>query len=90
MDLKPILMPQLGLTMEEGVFQGFLKGPGEAFRKGEALFVVESDKALVEVEAEADGVLKTVLAEVGKAYPVGATLGYYEEVDLRLAKEVTG
>jgi pyruvate/2-oxoglutarate dehydrogenase complex dihydrolipoamide acyltransferase (E2) component len=33
--LKPILMPQLGLTMEEGTFQGFLKGVGEAFRKGE-------------------------------------------------------
>jgi len=77
--LKPLFMPQLGLTMEEGTFQGFLKAVGEG--KGEPLFRVESDKALVEVEAEADGVLKEVLAEVGKAYPVGAVLGYYEEVE---------
>ncbi|GAB5602374.1 hypothetical protein FJNA_08990 [Thermus sp. FJN-A] len=80
MALKPVLMPQLGLTMEEGTFQGFLKAIGESFRKGEPLFQVESDKALVEVEAEADGVLKEVLAEVGKTYPVGAVLGYCEEV----------
>lgn len=81
MALKPVFMPQLGLTMEEGTFQGFLKAVGEGFRKGEPLFRVESDKALVEVEAEADGVLREVLAEVGKAYPVGAVLGYYEEVE---------
>lgn len=81
MAVKPILMPRLGLTMEEGCFQGFTKRAGDAFRKGEALFVVETDKALVEVEAEADGVLVSVLAEVGKTYPVGAILGYYEEVE---------
>lgn len=80
MGLKPILMPQLGLTMQEGTFQGFLKGVGEAFRRGEPLFQVESDKALVEVEAEADGILREALAEVGKTYPVGAILGFYEEV----------
>ncbi|GAA6733981.1 hypothetical protein YIM1640_10510 [Thermus oshimai] len=80
MALKPIRMPQLGLTMEEGTFHGFLKNPGEAFQRGEPLFQVETDKALLEVEAEASGVLKEVLAEVGKAYPVGAVLGYYEEV----------
>lgn len=80
MALKPILMPQLGLTMQEGTFQGFLKGVGERFRRGEPLFQVESDKALVEVEAEAEGILKEALAEVGKAYPVGAVLGFYEEV----------
>jgi len=78
--LKPILMPQLGLTMQEGTFQGFLKEVGERFRRGEPLFQVESDKALVEVEAEADGVLREALAEVGRTYPVGAILGYYEEV----------
>ncbi|TFU25310.1 lipoyl domain-containing protein [Thermus tengchongensis] len=80
MALKPILMPQLGLTMQEGTFQGFLKAVGERFRRGEPLFQVETDKALVEVEAEADGVLKEALAEVGKTYPVGAVLGFYEEV----------
>ncbi|WP_243029026.1 lipoyl domain-containing protein [Thermus albus] len=80
MGLKPIRMPQLGLTMQEGTFQGFLKGVGEAFRRGEPLFQVESDKALVEVEAEADGILREALAEVGKTYPVGAILGFYEEV----------
>ncbi|GLV48992.1 hypothetical protein TJA_20950 [Thermus sp. LT1-2-5] len=80
MALVPLRMPQLGLTMEEGCFQGFAKRVGETFRKGEPLFTVETDKALVEVEAEADGVLVSVLAEVGKTYPVGAILGYYEEV----------
>lgn len=80
MALKPILMPQLGLTMTEGIFQGFLKHPGESFCKGDPLFQVETDKALVEVEASEAGVLREVLAEVGKAYPVGTVLGWYEEV----------
>lgn len=80
MALKPIRMPQLGLTMEEGTFLGFLKDLGAVFQKGEPLFRVETDKALLEVEAEEAGVLREVLAEVGQTYPVGTVLGYYEEV----------
>lgn len=80
MPVKPILMPRLGLTMEEGIFQGFLVPIGAGFRKGEPYFQVENDKALVEVEAEGDGVLREVLVEVGKPYRVGTVLGYYEEV----------
>jgi len=44
-----IVMPQLGLTMEEGSVTSWLKQPGEFVEKGEALFTVETDKVEMEV-----------------------------------------
>ena len=46
-----IVMPQLGLTMEEGSVTSWLKQPGEYVEKGDALFTVETDKVEMEVEA---------------------------------------
>jgi pyruvate dehydrogenase E2 component (dihydrolipoamide acetyltransferase) len=53
-----ITVPRLGWSMEEGTFVGWLKKDGERVRAGEALFSLEGDKALQEIEAPADGVLR--------------------------------
>lgn len=50
-------LPRLGETMEEGRIGLILKKPGEAFRRGETLLEVESDKTTVEVPALQDGIV---------------------------------
>lgn len=53
-----IVMPKLGWTMEEGVLTEWVKKDGDPVRTGEILFTVESDKALQEVEAFDEGILR--------------------------------
>ncbi|CEK17589.1 pyruvate/2-oxoglutarate dehydrogenase complex, dihydrolipoamide acyltransferase component [Chthonomonas calidirosea] len=65
-----IVMPQLGNTMEEGTILRWLKAEGEEVRKGEPLLEVETDKASMEVEAEADGVLLKILAQPNTTVPI--------------------
>jgi pyruvate dehydrogenase E2 component (dihydrolipoamide acetyltransferase) len=50
-----VVMPQLGLTMEEGTVSGWLKKTGEAVQKNEPLFTVSTDKVEMEVESLAEG-----------------------------------
>jgi len=69
-----VTMPMLGLTMSEGVITQWLKRQGEAVRKGDCLFEVETDKSVMEVEAPEDGVLLKVLTGAGITVPVGATV----------------
>lgn len=57
-----ILMPQLGNSMEEGLILQWHKAEGEMVRKGEPLLDIETDKASITVEAEADGVLHKIIA----------------------------
>lgn len=70
-----LLMPKLGLTMSEGLLLEWKVAPGEAFSKGQLLFVVETDKAATDIEAEADGVLSQRLVEEGETVPVGTPVG---------------
>jgi pyruvate dehydrogenase E2 component (dihydrolipoamide acetyltransferase) len=69
-----IVMPQLGLTMEEGSVTGWLKKPGEYVEKGDALFTVETDKIEMEVEAMGKGYLGAIQVELGLKVPVGTLL----------------
>lgn len=69
-----IVMPQLGLTMEEGAVVSWLKSPGERVEKGEVLFTVETDKAEMEVESANSGYLRAIRAEIGKKVPVGTII----------------
>ncbi|NLJ45025.1 MAG: 2-oxo acid dehydrogenase subunit E2 [Treponema sp.] len=66
-----VLMPQLGLTMTEGLLTEWSKQEGDTVRKGDLLFSVENDKAVLPVEAQADGVLANISARAGDVVPVG-------------------
>ncbi len=66
-----IVMPKLGLTMTEGTLTEWLKQPGEAVRQGEILFLFESEKATMEYESPADGLLEQQLVEIGSTVPCG-------------------
>ena len=66
-----VIMPALGMAQETGLVVQWRKRPGDAVEKGEPLVDVETDKAVVEVEAPASGILAQVTAEEGAQVPVG-------------------
>lgn len=66
-----VIMPALGMAQDTGLIVSWLKAPGEAVRAGEPLMEVETDKATVEVEAQADGYLTEIRAAAGETVPVG-------------------
>ena len=68
--------------MEEGVLVEWLVQPGQAFAKDQGLYVVESEKAAVEIPAEANGVLLEATAAAGVPMPVGSVVGYWKDADL--------
>jgi pyruvate dehydrogenase E2 component (dihydrolipoamide acetyltransferase) len=64
-------MPALGMAQETGTLLQWLKAPGQSVTQGEPLMEVETDKATVEIEAPASGVLAQVTAGPGDVVPVG-------------------
>jgi len=74
-DHTEIFMPALSSTMSEGKVVEWLKRVGDYVEEGEALLVVESDKADMDVEAFEDGYLAAILRENGETADVGAPIG---------------
>lgn len=70
----PVLMPRLSDSMEEGKIIRWLKKEGETVKKGEALVEIESDKANIEVEAVAAGVLSRIVVPEGQSATIGAPI----------------
>lgn len=66
-----LTMPKLSDSMADAVILRWLKSPGEAFERGEALLEVETDKATVVYEAEAGGTLEAILVLEGASASVG-------------------
>lgn len=71
---KDVVMPALGMAQETGTLLQWLKAPGDMVTKGEPLMEVETDKAAVEVEAPASGILAEVTAQPGDEIPVGQVI----------------
>src|ERR1051325_804665 len=71
-----VVMPALEMAQETGKRVSWKRKPGEKVAKGEMLLEVETDKAVVEVEAQADGILGGVTANVGDVVPVGQTIAW--------------
>jgi pyruvate dehydrogenase E2 component (dihydrolipoamide acetyltransferase) len=69
-------MPALEMAQETGKLVSWKKKEGEQVKKGEMLLEVETDKAVVEIEAGGDGVLGGVTAKVGDVVPVGQTIAW--------------
>jgi pyruvate dehydrogenase E2 component (dihydrolipoamide acetyltransferase) len=69
-------MPALEMAQETGKLLSWRKKEGEAVGKGEPLLDVETDKAVVEIESPADGILAGVKAQAGDVIPVGQTIAW--------------
>ena len=74
-------MPRLSDTMREGTIVTWLKKEGDEVETGELLAEVETDKAVMEFEAEEDGVLRKVLMEAKITAPIGTPIAIIGEAD---------
>src|SRR5436189_3871780 len=85
-----IFMEALSPTMEEGRLVKWLKNEGDAVKSGEPLAEVETDKAIMELVARGDGVLRKRLVGEGESRPVGQLVGVIagkdENIDALLAE----
>ena len=71
-----VVMPALEMAQETGKVVSWKKQEGEQVDKGEILLEVETDKAVVEIEAPGDGILAGVTAREGDVVPVGQTIAW--------------
>jgi pyruvate dehydrogenase E2 component (dihydrolipoamide acetyltransferase) len=71
-----VVMPALEMAQETGKVVSWLKKEGEPVKKGEPLLEVETDKAVVEIESQGDGLLAGVKAREGDVVPVGQTIAW--------------
>jgi pyruvate dehydrogenase E2 component (dihydrolipoyllysine-residue acetyltransferase) len=71
--MPEVVMPRLSDSMEEGTIVRWLKQDGDAVAKGEPLAEVETDKATVTFDADADGTLR-ILAGEGQSVPIGGVI----------------
>ena len=82
-------MPALEMAQETGKLVSWLKQEGDAVAKGEMLLEIETDKAVMEVEATADGVLAGITGEVGTDIPVGQTIAWILAPGEKVPESVT-
>ena len=78
-------MPKLSDSMADAVIVRWLKSPGDAFSKGDALIEVETDKATVVYEAESDGTLDSILVPEGARASIGDPIATLSRGDRGLA-----
>jgi pyruvate dehydrogenase E2 component (dihydrolipoamide acetyltransferase) len=81
---ETISMPKLGFDMQEGVLIRWVKNEGENVNKGDVLAEIETDKATVEVESSASGVVRKLLVEAGSVVPVGDPIAVVGSADEKI------
>ena len=69
--MAEVIMPRLSDTMEEGSVAKWLKQPGDHVESGDVIAEIETDKAVMELEAYESGVLQQVLVPEGEVVPIG-------------------
>ncbi len=71
-----VIMPKVDMVMETGTFVEWLKKEGEHVNKGDPLFVIMTDKAAIEAESPANGILAGLTAKADDVIPVTQVIGY--------------
>jgi len=71
---ETITMPKLGFDMQEGTLVRWVKKEGENINKGDVLAEIETDKATVEVESSASGIVRKLLVDQGAIVPIGSAI----------------
>jgi pyruvate dehydrogenase E2 component (dihydrolipoamide acetyltransferase) len=76
-----VVMPKLSDTMEEGILLKWLKKEGDYVESGDSLAEVETDKAVLELEAYGTGVLRKILVNEDEIIPVGELIAIIARED---------
>ena len=69
-----VILPALGMAQETGIIVRWLKDEGQEVTKGDPLVEIETDKATVEIEATASGILTNITGAIGVEIPVGQVI----------------
>lgn len=85
---ETINMPKLGFDMAEGTLVRWLKKEGEPVSKGEVLAEIETDKATVEVESSAEGIVRKLLVDEGAVVPVNTPIAVVGTADEKIEAAV--
>jgi pyruvate/2-oxoglutarate dehydrogenase complex dihydrolipoamide acyltransferase (E2) component len=72
----PIIMPQLGESIAEATLVRLVLNTGDPVEVDADILEVETNKAVMGVTAQANGIVGEIVAELDKSYPVGSVLGY--------------
>jgi len=78
---ETISMPKLGFDMAEGTLVRWVRKEGELVNKGEVLAEIETDKATVEVESSASGIVRRQLVDEGAVVPVNTPIAIVGSAD---------
>ena len=84
-----VVMPALEMAQETGKLLAWRKKEGELTVKGEPLLEIETDKAVVEVEAAADGILAAIKSREGDVVPVGSVIAWILQAGESLPPEAS-
>ncbi|MBI4305884.1 MAG: 2-oxo acid dehydrogenase subunit E2, partial [Chloroflexi bacterium] len=77
--ITEVVMPSMGADMTEGAVAKWLKKEGDPVKRGEVLAEIETDKAVVEMEAYGSGVLRKIVVPEGRKVPVGQLIAFIGE-----------
>ena len=75
---KEVIMPKIGLDMEEGTILEWKKKVGDQVKKGDVLVEIETDKAVTEVESALDGTLAEIVADECDTVEITKTIAWVE------------
>src|SRR5262249_18204011 len=85
-----VIMPKLSPTMEEGQISRWLKKEGDTVSMGEPLAEIDTDKATMEMQALANGVLRKILVQEGESAPLGQLIAVIGEANEDISQVVSG
>ena len=75
---KEVIMPKIGLDMEEGTISKWYKQIGDKVTQGQLLVEIETDKAVTDVESTLDGTLVEIIAKPGDTVEITKTIAWIE------------
>ena len=78
---KEVIMPKVGLDMEEGMITSWLKKEGDSVVAGEPLMEIETDKAVTEIEASVTGTLVEIVVPEGETVEIATVVAWVETND---------
>ena len=75
---KEVVMPKIGLDMEEGTISQWYKKVGDRVTQGELLLEIETDKAVTDVESALDGIVVEIVAQPGDTVEITKVIAWIE------------
>src|SRR5688572_26570301 len=84
--VSKVVLAKLSPTMEEGTIVSWNKNEGDPVKVGDVLAVIETDKANMEMESLANGVLRKILVPAGGKAPVGSLIGVVADANEDISK----